>query len=139
MLHTRKSKLCFIHFCKICSLGRNPVFSGKCTHFGLFVHSPPPTHTHTHTHTQMLYLLNYTHTHTYIQEWSAIGVEQHWFSTIDFQPPSLTSIRAGIKVIDAVKARRDSVYVHCKAGKGRSTTMVACFVIKVIAIVFLLM
>lgn len=66
-----------------------------------------------------------------MQEWSASGVDQYWYSTIDFQPPSLVSILAGIKVIDAAKHRRHGVYVHCKAGKGRSAIVVACYLMKV--------
>ena len=67
----------------------------------------------------------------FLQEWAASGVEQYWHSTIDFQPPSLASISAGIKIIDAAKQDRHGVYVHCKAGKGRSALVVACYLMKV--------
>ena len=58
-------------------------------------------------------------------------MDQYWHNTIDFQPPSLASISAGIKIIDAAKQRRHGVYVHCKAGKGRSAIVVACYLMKV--------
>ena len=33
--------------------------------------------------------------------------------------------------MEECKARGESVYVHCKAGKGRSATAVVCYLIKV--------
>ena len=72
------------------------------------------------------------------QEWSASGVDQYWHSTIDFQPPSLASISAGIKIIDAAKQRRHGVYVHCKAGKGRSAIVVACYLMKVTKLIIII-
>ena len=56
---------------------------------------------------------------------------QHWFETVDFQPPSLDKIREGLEVIYQVKASGNSVYLHCKAGKGRSAVVAACYLIKV--------
>lgn len=56
---------------------------------------------------------------------------RHWFQTVDFQPPSLSTIHEGLDVIEQVKAGGHSVYVHCKAGKGRSAVVVACYLIKV--------
>ena len=64
-------------------------------------------------------------------------MEQYWHSTIDFQPPSLASISAGLKVIDVCKQHRNGVYVHCKAGKGRSAIVVACYLMKVSNIIIL--
>ena len=66
-----------------------------------------------------------------IQEWAKLGVQRHWFSTIDFQPPSLPAIWSGVRVIDECGRKKESVYVHCKAGKGRSTIVVACYLMKV--------
>jgi atypical dual specificity phosphatase len=64
------------------------------------------------------------------KEWEAHGVTRHWLETVDFQPPSLENIRRGLDVIYQVKARGNSVYLHCKAGKGRSTVVAACYLIK---------
>lgn len=65
------------------------------------------------------------------QEWAKAGVRQHWFSTVDFQPPRLASIANGLAVIDKCRALNQTVYVHCKAGKGRSATVAACYMLKV--------
>ena len=65
------------------------------------------------------------------QEWEKCGVQQHWFETVDFQPPSLTCIHQGLEIIDQVKSSGKSVYVHCKAGKGRSAVVTTCYLIKV--------
>ena len=56
---------------------------------------------------------------------------QYWLETVDFQPPSLENIGQGLEVIDQVKTTGNSVYLHCKAGKGRSAVMAACYLIKV--------
>ena len=56
---------------------------------------------------------------------------QYWLETLDFQPPSLLSIQHGLDVIHTMKASGNSVYLHCKAGKGRSAVMAACYLIKV--------
>lgn len=66
-----------------------------------------------------------------MQEWADHGVEQVWVPTLDFQPPSLLDIERGLKVIQDYKLKRESAYVHCKAGKGRSATVTACYLIKV--------
>ena len=34
-------------------------------------------------------------------------------------------------MIEDLSSRKHSVYVHCKAGKGRSATVVACYLLKV--------
>lgn len=65
------------------------------------------------------------------QEWAKHGVQRSWFPTIDYQPPSLHSISEGVRVIEECKRRQESVYVHCKAGKGRSAMVATCYLIKV--------
>ena len=66
-----------------------------------------------------------------MQEWAVHGVQQEWFPTVDLLPPSLLDIGRGLKVIQDCKVKCKSVYVHCKAGKGRSATVTACYLIKV--------
>ena len=66
-----------------------------------------------------------------VQEWAKHGVRRAWFSTIDYQPPTLQAINEGLKVIAECKLRNESVYIHCKAGKGRSALVTTCYLIKV--------
>lgn len=71
----------------------------------------------------------------YVQEWARHGIRQSRFSTVDYMPPSLHSISQGLKVIEECKQREESVYVHCKAGKGRSATVTTCYLMKVSCLV----
>ena len=57
-------------------------------------------------------------------------VVQLWLPTIDFQPPSLEFVVQGVEFIQAVVEKGDSVYVHCKAGRARSATVVLCWMVK---------
>ena len=66
-----------------------------------------------------------------LQEWARSGVQHRWFSTIDFQPPTLPVIWQGLRVIDEFKAKKQCVYVHCKAGRGRSAVVTTCYLMKV--------
>ena len=56
---------------------------------------------------------------------------QHWFETVDFQPPSLPAIQQGLDVLEQARTSGHSAYVHCKAGKGRSAVVTACYLMKV--------
>ncbi len=67
-----------------------------------------------------------------LKEWAKSGVEQSWFSTIDYQPPSLAAIQEGLTVVEERKRRKESVYIHCKAGKGRSALVTSCYLVKVL-------
>ena len=66
------------------------------------------------------------------QEWQQAGIEQLRLDTEDFvASPSLSKIQLGVEFIENHANRCESVYVHCKAGRTRSTTLVACYLIKV--------
>lgn len=58
------------------------------------------------------------------------GIEQLYIPTIDFTPPSLDDVNAAINFIEQHAARGSTVYVHCKAGRGRSATIALCWLIK---------
>ncbi|XP_040413974.1 phosphatidylglycerophosphatase and protein-tyrosine phosphatase 1 [Cygnus olor] len=65
------------------------------------------------------------------QEWEALGVEQLRLSTVDLTgAPSLEHLHKGVEFLLRHRERGNSVYVHCKAGRSRSATMVAAYLIQ---------
>ncbi|XP_052806375.1 phosphatidylglycerophosphatase and protein-tyrosine phosphatase 1-like [Mya arenaria] len=67
------------------------------------------------------------------KEWAAVGVTQLKVPTVDFTAsPSHEKICRAVDFM--IKYRNEqlgSVYVHCKAGRTRSATVVACYLVKV--------
>lgn len=63
-------------------------------------------------------------------EYAAAGMEQLWIPTTDFQPPQLADVARAVSFIERFAARGESVYVHCKAGRARSATVVACWLMQ---------
>ena len=55
-------------------------------------------------------------------------IEQLRIPTIDFTPPCLEDVERAIEFMDEA-APRGSIYVHCKAGRARSATIVVCWLI----------
>ncbi|KAJ8344230.1 hypothetical protein SKAU_G00315590 [Synaphobranchus kaupii] len=65
------------------------------------------------------------------EEWKAVGVEQLRLDTVDLTGvPSLENLHKGVEFALQVKEQGASVYVHCKAGRSRSATLVAAYLIK---------
>ena len=64
-------------------------------------------------------------------EWQKLGVDHYHFSVVDRMAPSSAMVDEALQVIRKHQLRKESVYIHCKSGKGRSVTMVACYLIKV--------
>jgi atypical dual specificity phosphatase len=58
-----------------------------------------------------------------------LGIEQLRIPTIDFQPPTLADVERAVDFMRARVAEGKQVYVHCKAGRGRSATVVLCWLI----------
>lgn len=60
------------------------------------------------------------------------GYNMHYFHipTIDFTCPSVASIDLGVSIIKKYIEEKKGVYVHCKAGRGRSVTIVYCWLVK---------
>ena len=48
------------------------------------------------------------------------GMRQLYLPTIDFEPPTARDVVAALDFIAAAEKRGEGVYVHCKAGRGRS-------------------
>ena len=55
------------------------------------------------------------------------GIVQLHVPTLDFTPPSLEDVESALAFMREFVARGDDVYVHCKAGRGRSATIVMCW------------
>ena len=58
-----------------------------------------------------------------------LEMEQLRVPTIDFVPPSLEHVETAVQFMDQQIALGNKVYVHCKAGRGRSATVVLCWLI----------
>lgn len=68
----------------------------------------------------------------YIQEWASWGVKHLCLATVDFNnAPPQEMLDKGVSFIEDMQSEDSTVYVHCKAGRGRSATLVACYLIKV--------
>ncbi|KAM5316885.1 phosphatidylglycerophosphatase and protein-tyrosine phosphatase 1 [Glossophaga mutica] len=66
------------------------------------------------------------------KEWRKVGVEQLRLSTIDMTGiPTLANLQKGVQFALKYQSLGQSVYVHCKAGRSRSATMVAAYLIQV--------
>ncbi|XP_031704565.1 phosphatidylglycerophosphatase and protein-tyrosine phosphatase 1 [Anarrhichthys ocellatus] len=65
------------------------------------------------------------------EEWRAAGVEQLRLSTVDLTGvPSLENLCRGVEFALQHREQGSSVYVHCKAGRSRSATMAAAYLIR---------
>lgn len=59
----------------------------------------------------------------------SLGIAELYVPTIDYDYPSLATVVSAATFIRAHEARGESVYVHCKAGRGRSTVVVLCYLV----------
>lgn len=55
------------------------------------------------------------------------GLEQLHLPTSDFTSPTRQAIDQAIAFIEQWRAEQAGVYLHCKAGRGRSATVAACW------------
>nr|CAG4645899.1 EOG090X0GSS [Lynceus sp. MCZ IZ 141354] len=73
---------------------------------------------------ELRYLSNQT------DEWSKVGVEFLQLSVTDiFSSPSMEKLEKGVNFINQFVSSGKFVYVHCKAGRSRSATLVGCYLI----------
>ncbi|KAK6173211.1 hypothetical protein SNE40_016705 [Patella caerulea] len=67
-----------------------------------------------------------------LEEWKQLSVTQLKIPTLDYiGAPSTADLKRGVDFILEHKKDQKSVYVHCKAGRTRSTTVVACYLMTV--------
>ena len=63
-------------------------------------------------------------------EWNELGVEFLQLATTDiFEAPSADKLKRGVDFINKITQEKpeSSIYVHCKAGRTRSATLVGCY------------
>lgn len=64
-----------------------------------------------------------------VNEYERENIEQLYLPTVDFHPPTLAMIESGVDFIHRHVTQGGSVYVHCKAGRARSATVVLCYLV----------
>ena len=64
------------------------------------------------------------------REYEHSNIQQLWVPTLDFTPPTLESVERAVEFLQAHVHRGETVYVHCKAGRGRSATVVLCWLLQ---------
>ena len=58
------------------------------------------------------------------------GVDMYlWLPTKDGAPPSQDQLSLGVHALEKMSGERRKVYVHCKNGHGRATTLVGAYFI----------
>jgi atypical dual specificity phosphatase len=65
-----------------------------------------------------------------VDEYQRLGIEQLHIPTIDFTPPSLEDVNRSVEFMQQIVTAGNVVYVHCKAGRARSATVVLCWLIR---------
>ena len=65
-----------------------------------------------------------------VAEYSKYDIEQLWLPTVDFNPPKLEDVQRGVDFLEKKTDLRQKVYVHCKAGRARSATIVICWLVR---------
>ena len=65
-----------------------------------------------------------------MREYERLGIEQLHLPTIDFTHPLEEHVEAGAAFIDRHVGKGGVVYVHCKAGRARSATIVLWWLVR---------
>ncbi len=63
------------------------------------------------------------------REYAEHGITQLHIPTVDFTPPSLEDVTRAVDFMREHIAAGERIYVHCKAGRARSATVVMCWLI----------
>ncbi|OQS00906.1 hypothetical protein ACHHYP_02151 [Achlya hypogyna] len=64
-----------------------------------------------------------------VAAYRAAGIKQLWIPTVDHTEPSLEDVKKAVEFIQFHKERGSRVYVHCKAGAGRSAAVAFCWLL----------
>lgn len=64
------------------------------------------------------------------EEYEKFGIAQLRVPTVDFTHPTLDSVERAVTFMEEQADAGNKIYVHCKAGRARSATVVVCWMIK---------
>ncbi len=64
-----------------------------------------------------------------IKGYARHGIEQLCTPTLDFTPPTLEDVERAVAFVETHRDRGETVYIHCKAGRGRSATVALCWLV----------
>jgi len=65
-----------------------------------------------------------------VQTYQQHGIQQLYIPVVDYTSPSPAQLDQAVTFIERYRQKGEKVYIHCKAGKGRSTTVCLCYVMK---------
>ena len=71
----------------------------------------------------------YLNTPVSAEDWASKTVEQMIFPVEDFNRPTPEQLNEACVFLDKHMALKNTVYVHCKAGRGRSCAVVCCYLV----------
>jgi atypical dual specificity phosphatase len=64
------------------------------------------------------------------EKWREIGADHHFFETPDCRENTVEQINSAVDLMFETTSRGGRVLVHCMAGRGRSPTLVAAYLMK---------
>jgi atypical dual specificity phosphatase len=65
-----------------------------------------------------------------VQKYKALGMRQLWLPTVDHTVPTVASLEQAVDFIKEYERQGKRVYVHCRAGHGRSAAAVFCWMLQ---------
>ncbi|OAD79794.1 hypothetical protein PHYBLDRAFT_92843, partial [Phycomyces blakesleeanus NRRL 1555(-)] len=68
----------------------------------------------------------------YLSLYDELSIQQIRLPTTDFSIPTVNAITKGVNsIIDTMENKDGVVYLHCKAGRGRSAVIALCYLLRV--------
>ena len=62
-----------------------------------------------------------------VSQYQKHSIQQLRIPTIDFTPPCFDDVKKGVAFVSENVEQGNTVYIHCKAGRGRSATVALCW------------
>ncbi|MCB1083940.1 MAG: dual specificity protein phosphatase family protein [Simkania sp.] len=69
-------------------------------------------------------------------DWEAYGISIKQIPAVDFSPLTREEIKEGIESLHTLLEDEKTVYIHCKAGRGRSATIVIAYLMEHLGFTF---